>query len=361
MAETVLCTSVEHNDISNIRENKQINNLIEIKDEMNMSTHLINEELVQLVETKPYNFLHLNPENKHRPITNFYSIPLKFFVVLPKFVIDEYTIEADLTEKYLKNNHMNVIFLKIKKISDQKMYFLKISNAPKLKNSRCVYMQENEIYTMLDRDQPNNILWPIYHEEMNNISLSISDFYEYALCEYILLNKKLSEEFSKNIYAQICSAIKYFHDKNIMIGDIKPDNILINPLTQQIFLIDFETCCQLPECSTNMYYKFHCGSRNYYAPESYVDHLHGLESDVWASGIVLHAMLFGFPPTSEQHFKALYNNCKILKKDYKTLRYIIQNPDVTKECDDLLQNVLNGDILKRITITNALTHSWFAS
>ena len=38
---------------------------------------------------------------------------------------------------------------------------------------------------------------------------------------------------------QIFSALAYLHSKGLMHRDIKPENVMINPLTQEVKLIDF--------------------------------------------------------------------------------------------------------------------------
>jgi len=49
-----------------------------------------------------------------------------------------------------------------------------------------------------------------------------------------------------SIAVQISSALKYIHQHNIIHKDIKPDNILIHPETNQIKLIDFSLASSLP-------------------------------------------------------------------------------------------------------------------
>ena len=66
--------------------------------------------------------------------------------------------------------------------------------------------------------------------------MNLSQFYRYYQKVH---GKNLNERQVNHIMAQICSALKYLHGKGIMHRDIKPENIMIDPVTQQVKLIDF--------------------------------------------------------------------------------------------------------------------------
>jgi serine/threonine protein kinase len=291
-------------------------------------------------------------------IINFELLPIYIQSILPKFIIDDYDIEADLTKQIIEiKSRIIIFFLKLQnKQNNNEKYFLKISNAPYYKAKKQIYIPEIEIYELINKDKPDNILIPIYFNVIENFLISLSNYYEYDLFEYLTLHTHINEYDAKHIYFQLCVAIKYFHNKNIMIGDLKLENILINSNTLQIYLIDLETCYQLTDGNTNICYKNHNGTLDYFAPESFIHGFFGLESDVWASGIILFNLLYGFPPTNKQHF---YHAYKKNNNDYKTLQFV-QKKGITKKCYDLLSQILNCDIDLRININDIITHEWFS-
>lgn len=66
--------------------------------------------------------------------------------------------------------------------------------------------------------------------------MNLSQYYRYYRKIY---NRNLDRNQIRNIMVQICSALAYLHSKNIMHRDVKPENVMINPATQEIKLIDF--------------------------------------------------------------------------------------------------------------------------
>ena len=53
------------------------------------------------------------------------------------------------------------------------------------------------------------------------------------------LEKKLTLQEIKFVVYQICEALEYSHSRGIMHRDVKPSNVIIDPITKQIKLIDW--------------------------------------------------------------------------------------------------------------------------
>jgi serine/threonine protein kinase len=112
------------------------------------------------------------------------------------------------------------------------------------------------------------------------------------------------EEKAKSVIKQLLTILKYLHERNVTHRDIKLENIIIDK-RNTIKLIDFGFCC----CSSpDIKLKIFCGTPSYMCPEivckkEYV----GPPTDIWASGILLFAMLCGQFPFRGQNDKELYH------------------------------------------------------
>lgn len=103
-----------------------------------------------------------------------------------------------------------------------------------------------------------------------------------------------SEEKMKSIIRQIVSGLNYIHSNDIVHRDIKLDNILIDPATQQIKLIDFGFSTY---SKSDQKLPYTCGTPHYISPElvSKRDY-YGKPADMWAFGVVMFALLTGKMP-----------------------------------------------------------------
>lgn len=91
------------------------------------------------------------------------------------------------------------------------------------------------------------------------------------------------------------NTVNYIHSRNIVHGDIKPLNIIINTIHKRFMLVDFGFAC-----STNIDNPYHCknntsGTPYFIAPEKWIYNITDLEilkkSDIWMIGITLYALV----------------------------------------------------------------------
>jgi serine/threonine protein kinase len=115
--------------------------------------------------------------------------------------------------------------------------------------------------------------------------------------------RRFTEEKAKRVIKQLLTILAYLHQRNVTHRDIKLENIIIDK-RGVIKLIDFGFCC----CSSpDIKLKIFCGTPSYMCPEIAMKREYlGPPTDIWASGILLFAMLCGQFPFRGANDKELY-------------------------------------------------------
>ncbi|MCQ3034841.1 MAG: serine/threonine protein kinase [Bacilli bacterium] len=126
--------------------------------------------------------------------------------------------------------------------------------------------------------------------------------YEYikddTLLEKIAIYSHYSLKESCMIMIQLCDAIGYIHDSNIVHRDIKPSNVFY--LSNGIVKVgDFGISCTITEGNMEEEKEKIVGSVHYLAPELCRGHKPTVQSDIYALGITFFEMLTGTPPFAE--------------------------------------------------------------
>ncbi|XP_065513117.1 maternal embryonic leucine zipper kinase [Caloenas nicobarica] len=169
------------------------------------------------------------------------------------------------------------------------------------------------------------------------------------LFDYIISKDRLSEEEARVFFRQIVSAIAYVHSQGYAHRDLKPENLLIDE-EHNLKLIDFGLCAK-PKGGLDYHLNTCCGSPAYAAPEliqgkAYI----GSEADIWSMGVLLYALLCGFLPFDDDNVMAVYR--KIMRGKYSIPKWL--SPSSTL----LLNQMLQVDPKKRITVKHLLRHPW---
>uniref|UniRef100_A0A2K5F146 Maternal embryonic leucine zipper kinase n=1 Tax=Aotus nancymaae TaxID=37293 RepID=A0A2K5F146_AOTNA len=191
----------------------------------------------------------------------------------------------------------------------------------------------------------------LYHvlETANKIFMVLEYCPGGELFDYIISQDRLSEEETRVVFRQIVSAIAYVHSQGYAHRDLKPENLLFDEY-HKLKLIDFGLCAK-PKGNKDCHLQTCCGSLAYAAPEliqgkSYL----GSEADVWSMGILLYVLMCGFLPFDDDNIMTLYK--KIMRGKYDVPKWLSPSSIL------LLQQMLQVDPKKRISLKNLLNHPW---
>ena len=253
----------------------------------------------------------------------------------------------------LKNTIGSGTFGKVKlgiHIPTNEFVAIKILEKSKIQDNEELERVEKEIkYLKILNNHPNIIQIYELIENTKNYYIVM----EYAnggeLFNYIVKKDYLTEEESSYFFVQIIKSIEFIHSHKICHRDIKPENLLLTGNKKKILkLIDFGL--------SNEYQKLlstPCGSPCYAAPEMIKGFKYnGLLIDIWASGIILFAMIFGYLPFDDK------NNDKLFAKILECKIIFPENKKVSKKCLDLITKILNPNPMKRIQIDEIYKHEF---
>ncbi|XP_073677419.1 serine/threonine-protein kinase pim-2-like [Garra rufa] len=148
----------------------------------------------------------------------------------------------------------------------------------------------------------------------------------------------LDEETAWFIMAQATMATHICCQQGAFHRDIKLENLLLNPETLEVKLIDFGCGDLLRDSSCTCF----LGTREYF-PEYYVwRQYHGKPATVWSLGVLLFIMVCGRFPQPE---------------DLDTIEHDIwSEPGLSEDCCHLIQSLLQQNPSQRIDLRDILLH-----
>ncbi|XP_026100608.1 serine/threonine-protein kinase pim-2-like [Carassius auratus] len=165
-----------------------------------------------------------------------------------------------------------------------------------------------------------------------------------SLLDFINNNPNMNETTARLIMCQAVQAVLHCIEHGVFHNDIHPDNILLRKHTLELKLIDFG-CGHL--LSSNGYNRSqYRGIQAYYPPELFTcGRFYATSTNVWALGVLLYEMVNTCSPF-----------CNITEITQAEIRF--ENPDLSKECRDLIVQCLNRDPTERLTLDQILQHDW---
>lgn len=142
------------------------------------------------------------------------------------------------------------------------------------------------------------------------------------------------------------------HGRNIVHGDIKPDNIHFRGVDDDIIkLIDFGTSKRI-----DVKHQMHAiyGTNAYFIAPEVFEKNYSEKCDVWSCGVILYLMIAGRPPFDGNDSSQVIQCIQAGKFDLESEIWSY----MSNELKDLLQRMLTRDA-KRLSAKEVLHHPWF--
>ncbi|XP_064389784.1 calcium/calmodulin-dependent protein kinase type II-like [Halichondria panicea] len=173
------------------------------------------------------------------------------------------------------------------------------------------------------------------------------------LFDDIVAREFYSEKDASHCIQQILESVQYCHENRIIHRDIKPENLLLASRTPgaNVKLADFGLAVEAMDA--RHYYGF-AGTPGYLSPEVLRKEPYSYPVDTWACGVVLYILLVGYPPFWDDNQAKMFEQIKKGRFDYPAPEW----DTVTSSAKDLINKMMTGDQLKRITANEALQHPW---
>ena len=235
----------------------------------------------------------------------------------------------------------------ITKLDTYQNYVLKMSEPGDL-----TPLTEIKILSMIESNYIVKLVDCYYFNE--KYYLILEKAYGGNLYDY-LQSHKLDKNLCKKIIKQIVLGIIELHRNNIIIKDIKAENILLkdNNIDSGILLSDFNLSIIVN--NKDKYTNDRGGTLQYVSPEVLTFHnYYSFKTDIWSLGVLIYYLLIGDLPFNDE-------NDELIMKNIRDVKY--NKPDKWKqlsiEAKDLIENILILDVNKRYSLKDIWYHKWF--
>uniref|UniRef100_A0AAG5CSE1 Twitchin n=1 Tax=Anopheles atroparvus TaxID=41427 RepID=A0AAG5CSE1_ANOAO len=210
-----------------------------------------------------------------------------------------------------------------------------------------------------------DIMNQLHHRKLIHLHDAFEDEDEMVLIYEFLSGGELFERITTEGYRmceqeiieymkQICEAVKYMHERNIIHLDIKPENVMCQTRnTNQVKLIDFGLATKL---NPNEMVKISTGTAEFAAPEIVEREPVGFYTDMWAVGVLAYVLVSGLSPFAGETDIDTLKNIKQGTWEFDEVAF----RDVSEECKDFIRRLLVKTTEKRMTAHECLMHAWLS-
>jgi len=187
----------------------------------------------------------------------------------------------------------------------------------------------------------------------------MEDNHGISLFDYIKETTPFSEFQARYYFKQLMNVLQHFHKANFIHRDIKLDNILIDD-AYNLRLIDFGLSCKVDSSKvvTGI-----LGTKGFVAPELFSCRpVLGPPTDIFSSGVSLLLMIVACQVfTHQDNINEDSDYLTFLKSNQAFWKKYSRSKKISKNFKDLINQMLDPNPSKRITINEILIHPWMTS
>lgn len=218
---------------------------------------------------------------------------------------------------------------------------------------------EKEIENIKGLDHPNiSKLYEFYSTESKEYYSITEYFADGNLFNYMKTHGTFDEAATAYIMYQILSVIFYCHSQNIVHRDIKPNNIFITSEDidtgyLNVKISDFGICAIFDKREM-LNTKLIMDNGYFVAPEI-LKKKYTEKCDIWSCGVITYILLCGRPPFDGKSDEEIQAKIRLGKFDLKSGIW----SNIGLEVKELIRQMLDLNVLSRISAQKALSHRWF--
>ena len=202
-------------------------------------------------------------------------------------------------------------------------------------------------------DHPNLIKYYEAYEDERYLHIVMELCTGGDLLERLITYGSIDEGQVCVLMRKLMLAVSYLHQMRVCHRDLKPENFLFvgKELMSEVKVIDFGMSIKPLDVREMTSF---VGTPYYLAPEV-ITGGYGLECDIWSLGVVMFLLLSGEQPFEGPNIKEIMRKITSGELKFSPSAWAAVSP----LAKDLVSRILTVDPQKRITLKDALNHSWF--